>query len=94
MRTRSKYAATAPCGWAIDMPLSFSTTMNWRPRTPALFRPSIATPLTMLASPITTAVRRPAGFSGDQPSPASVSPRATPTAVEMPVPAWPTEKRS
>ena len=94
MRTRSKYAATAPCGLAIDMPLSLSTRRNWRCSVPALFRPSIATPFTMLASPMITATRRPSVVSGLQPSPPRVSPRAMPTAVEMPVPAWPTEKRS
>ena len=39
--------------------------------------------------------RRPSAlFSGSKASPFRVSPRAIPTAVEIAVPAWPTEKRS
>ena len=61
---------------------------------PALLRPSIATPFTMDASPMIETTRRPLGFASLYPSPLSVSPRAMPTAVEIAVPAWPTEKRS
>ena len=50
-RMRSKYAASAPWGRAMDMPLSLKTTRNCRFSVPALFIPSMATPLTMLASP-------------------------------------------
>jgi hypothetical protein len=44
------------------MPLSLRITRNWRLSVPALFRPSMATPFTTEASPITETTRRPFGF--------------------------------
>ena len=76
------------------MPLSLRMTRNWRFSVPALLRPSIATPFTIDASPMIETTRRPFGFASVKPSPFRVSPRAMPTAVEIAVPACPTEKRS
>ena len=62
---------------------------------PALFRPSIATPLTIEASPTRQTTRRPFGlFVGSNASALSESPRAIPTPVLIAVPACPTENRS
>ncbi len=77
----------APCGFAMDMPLSFRTMSICLFSVPALLRPSIATPLTMEESPMSATVLRCS-------SPLIWSPLAMPTAVEIAVPACPTEKRS
>ena len=76
----------APTLGAIDISLSFSTTMRSRSEWPALFSPSYASPHDSAPSPITAATLKS--------SPRRSRPTAMPSAAEIDVAACPAPKAS
>ena len=83
---RLKNDDRAPTLGAMDMPLSFNTTMRFLCRSPALFNPSKARPAVRAPSPMTAITRLLSRFRQ--------RPQAIPRAPEMEVELWPVSKES